>query len=137
MSDWSFISITVPSDRIDDAIAHPDALQIAYDVGVLELLGIALSILGVALVLIGFGAYFSIRRSAQQAARDVAHKNVPESVQEHIRKDGFAVIKEVLKDPQALAALQAQMERLGLTDVTDAGDVEGNILDAYNGKPSR
>ncbi|ESZ28013.1 hypothetical protein [Mesorhizobium sp. L2C084A000] len=131
------ITVTIPPDRLDDAIANPDALKIAYDVGVLELLGISLSILGVALVVIGFAAYFSVQRAAKQAARDVAVREVPRSVDEHIRKDAFAVIKGVLKDPQTLAAIQAEMDRLGLTDVTDAGDVEGNILDSYDAKRTR
>lgn len=122
---WSLLTIDVPPSRIDLALQNPDALRVAYEVGVLELLSIALAILGVALIVVGFGAYFSIQRAAKAAAGEVAKSHVPTAVEEFIRRDGFAVVRAVLSNPEALAKLQAEMDRLGLTDAQDAENVEG------------
>lgn len=130
--DWSLIDIEVPPSRIDAAIEHPDALQIAYDVGVLELLSISLAILGVALIVLSFGAYFSIQRAAKRSAAEIARKHVPEAVEGYIRGDSFAILKAVLKNPETLAELSAAMDKLGILDVTDAGNVEGTILETLN-----
>lgn len=129
---WSLIAIEVPANRIDEAISNPDALQIAYDVGVLEMLSIGIALLGIALVIIGFTAYFTVLRAAKAAAQSVAKKDVPGAVEQYVRKDGFAVIKQVLKDPQALATLQAEWEKLGLTNAQEADLVEGSLLEAFN-----
>lgn len=134
---WSLFTFQIPPSRIDLAAANPDALQLAYNVGVLELVSISLALVGVALIFAGFGAYISIQRSAKAGARDIARVEVPKAVDEHIRKDSFAVIRGVLKDPEALAALSAEMDKLGILDVTDAGDVEGTLLEAHRDRRRR
>ncbi|MBB6469610.1 hypothetical protein HNQ96_005500 [Aminobacter lissarensis] len=131
----ALISIEVPADRIDEAISNPDALQIAYDVGVLELLSIGIAMLGLGLVILSLFAYLTLRRAAQSSAREVAMAEVPAAVDRHIRDDGFAVIKQVLKDPQALATLQAEWEKLGLTNASEADLVEGSLMEAFNERP--
>lgn len=138
MSDRGFaiFRFEIPETWLEKAIENPDALDVAYDVGVLELLSISLTVFSVLLAVIGFLGFWSVRRSSIQAARKVALIKVPAAVNEYVRNDGFAAIREALREPETAAALQAIFEELGLNDAPTADAVEGTLWESFNARAS-
>lgn len=88
----------IPADHIAKAVENPDALQIAYNVGVLELVSLALTILA---IIIGLGAFFGfwmIRGAAMRAAEDAAHEEmeelVPKLARQWFENEGRKIFEE-------------------------------------------
>lgn len=73
---YALFGQTVPSERIKDAVANPDALKIAYDVGVLELLSLSLTIITVLLALFAVVGFWMIRGAALKSASDAAKEEM-------------------------------------------------------------
>ena len=89
----AIVGQAVPPDRIKEALEHPDALRAAYYVGVLEILSIGLTVLGIVIALAaGFG-FWMIRGAAVRAAREaakeeikvIAAKQAKEWIEEHAK----------------------------------------------------
>lgn len=69
---FALIGQQIPSDRIKEAIEHPDALKIAYDVGVLELLSLGLTLFSITIAILAVFGFWMIRAAALKAAADAA-----------------------------------------------------------------
>ncbi|WP_426235805.1 hypothetical protein [Pararhizobium sp. DWP1-1-3] len=78
----ALIGQQIPAGRIDQAVANPDALQVAYNVGVLELLSLGITILGIVLALSALGGFWMIRNAAIRAAGETAQDHVREWIEE-------------------------------------------------------
>ncbi|UFI03452.1 hypothetical protein [Roseibium aggregatum] len=130
----SFIQFNVPVDWLERAENGADAVTIAYQVGVLELLAISLTVFAAILAFAGLLGFFSVRYSAMAAAREIAKANTPQAVNDYIRSNGYAAIRDCLKEPETVAALQLAMDALGLTDAPEADQVEGDLLESFNGQ---
>ena len=75
---YAIIGQTVPADRLKEAIEHPDALRVAYNVGVLELLSLGLTLFGIVLALVAVMGFWAIRGAAIRSARAAAKEEVAE-----------------------------------------------------------
>lgn len=98
---YTLLHQAIPAGRLEAAINNPDALQVAYNVGVLELLSISLTILGVVLAASAFAGFWMIRHAAMNAARNEA--------KEWIALEGPRLIDEYLRS----AALNGRGEASG------------------------
>jgi hypothetical protein len=75
---YAIIGQQIPASRLDEATKNPDALKIAYDVGVLELLSLSLTLFAIVLAIAAVFGFWMIRGAALRAARDAAKAEVKE-----------------------------------------------------------
>ncbi|MEQ8446938.1 MAG: hypothetical protein RIB57_13720 [Pelagibacterium sp.] len=97
----SIFNLNIPEGRIDAAIENPDALKIAYDVGVLEITSIALGVVGVGLTALSivlaiaaFCGFWLVRNAAMKAAQLEARKWLDQEgerlIQQKVRQEGLS-----------------------------------------------
>lgn len=98
---YTLLNQQIPANRISEAVANPDALQIAYNVGVLELLSISLTFFAIMLGLAAFFGFWMIRGAAMKAAAKAATeestavaKRTAEDIAKQWIKDNAAEIFE-------------------------------------------
>ncbi|NKM14170.1 hypothetical protein GFL85_24645 [Rhizobium laguerreae] len=102
---YALIGQQIPAGTIDQAIKNPNALQVAYDVGVLELLSIGLTLFAILLAIVAFLGFWMIRSAALKAAadaaapeaQDVAAKIAKHVAQEWIEKNAPEIFNQALK----------------------------------------
>jgi hypothetical protein len=112
---YAIIGQQIPPSRIDQAIANPDALQVAYNVGVLELLSLGLTLFAILLALVAVFGYWTIRGAAKRAASETAKteattisKETAERIaRQWIKENAASIFEEVSKSigPKAVPSV--------------------------------
>ncbi|GEM_PF-4736666 len=115
---YSLVGQTVPASRIEDAKANPDALKLAYDVGVLEILSIGVTFFTVILAMAAFFGFWMIRGAAVRAAEIAAKAEAKEQAEKTSERIARQYLEE--KTPILVASvLQSkgldQTPNIGLT----------------------
>lgn len=124
--DWSLFQIeaNVPAEYLKEALQHPDAVRVAYDVGAFEMLSVALAIFGLVIAILALFGFWAIRREAISAARTAAKEALPEILKEHFKSDGAKILKSCLKDPEIIAMINESSSKLGVNESECAIDVD-------------
>jgi hypothetical protein len=138
---WSLITIQtdIPPDMLKEALDHPSAIRVAYDMGILEFLGISLTVLGVVIALAALLGGWLIRREAIAAAKVAAQEQIPNEVKEYLKIHIHDIMRSCLKDPELASSIQASIMRFGLRDAPEAFDVDTDAIhkettdDGHNG----
>lgn len=98
---YALIGQTVPPERVKEASENPDGLKLAYDVGVLEILSVGLTIIGVVFAVSAVAGFWMIRgaavKAADKAARDEVKDLVPKLAREWFEREGRKIIAESAK----------------------------------------
>jgi len=100
-----------------------DSVQYAMELGRLDFLSAVLASLAIAISLAGVIGYVEIRRKAAKEARQESQT----ATTQFLSTNGVELLKECLQDPQVVASLQVQLEKLGLddTDTANADEFDG------------
>ncbi len=127
---WVTFNLHLPAHLLEKALDNPDAIQVAMEVGRLDFVSLALTVLAILLGVGAFGGFWLLRGCSMNAAA----KATPEAVDEHLQNNGQKLIREALSDPQMLSRLQETKSQLGLDDADDAevvdeGDLEKEASD--------
>lgn len=123
---WSVVTLRpqIDADNILAAIEEGGALQTAYTVGVLELLGISLAILGVVIAIAAVGGFWLVRREAIAAASEAAEVAIPDEVRKYMTANADLLVRQCLKDPEVVSSIQAEIIRLGIRSAEKADDID-------------
>jgi hypothetical protein len=161
-SPWVGFKLEISAEHIKEALEKPSAVKAALELGRLDYISALLAAIGVLIAIFGLLAYLNVRFSPKRVAEDEARKTTEKSVAEYfsgvgadrISRDagiaaesrvteflssqsGLEVVKQALLDPNFLAAFQAELANLGLTNPSDAVlvDSEPEFTDAngHNG----
>lgn len=124
--DWFILKFEpqIPADYLGEAIANPNAVRLAYNLGLLEFLGLSLTVLGVTIAVLALFGFWVVRQQAISAAKNAAEEAIPQEVLEYMRGNIGPIMRECLKNPEIVAGLQASIYRLGLDDAETAFDVD-------------
>lgn len=112
--------VQVPSGTLGAALQNPDAVQVALEVGRLDMVTLLLGFWG---LLLGFAAlwgFWAVRSAAVRAAE----RTTPESVSDYLAKHRRDLVQDGLSDPQTVARLQAAILALGLGGASEAEFVD-------------
>jgi hypothetical protein len=113
---YALVGQTVPATRIDDAKANPDALKLAYDVGVLEILSIGVTFFTVILALAAFLGFWMIRGAAVRAAEIAAKAEAKEQAE----KTASLTARRYLEE-KVPALTKNMLQTLGTTPAPEIG----------------
>ena len=107
--------------RLDHAIGERfDSIAAAAAVGRLDVLSMLLAVMGIiaAVALIYAGTIY--RAAAISAAKEETERLLPSALKDYLRGDGSGLVRDALKDPELLAAIQRGFKAVGIDDTEDA-----------------
>lgn len=114
----------IPPDLLERALDNPDAIQVAMEIGRLDVISILITVLGIFLGVTALVGSWMIRREALAVAQEAAVNATPSAVSAFMDGSGDDIVRQSLKHPVVVARLQAEFIRLGIEDADSAADVD-------------
>lgn len=124
-SPWLGVNVSIDAHHLQSAITHPDAIQMALQLGRLDLASALLGAVAVVLAILGLLGYNQVASRSREVARDEARRTTAQTVSEFLQSEsGLEIVRRALRDPEFVARLQGELRRSGIADASTSGDIE-------------
>lgn len=130
---YAIFAQVIPVERISEATKNPDALKIAYDAGVLELLSLSFTIFTVVLAIAAVFGFWTIRgaaikaaeKAAKEEAKEQAEKTAERIAKEWIEKNATAIFEEAAKTRSGPVTPATEIKKPEIDEaITDSEEIK-------------
>lgn len=116
--------VEIPAAWLEETIKNPDAIQLAYSLGRLDILTIFMGCVGLGLGVVALLGFWMIRNAALSRARQAAHDAAPGIVADYLKLHSVVIFRECMSETEMISSFHREVIRLGIRDAAEADDVD-------------